>query len=175
MTRRISFTARQYAEGEGTGPFPIVLIEIDHPELDAPLRFSTDPTEELSSDPYVRGTRSTWRGANPETEPFTFVAASAEFPAEIEEQGPEVRLIIFGITSEVVYALRDVTSPATCSIAKVMSSDPDDADEEVLDLELANIESDMGSLSLFLTQVQAWLEEFPATVISATNFPALYK
>ncbi len=44
--------------------------------LDAPVRLSTDNTERLSEEPLMYGTRSTWMGSNPATEPFLFVIAS---------------------------------------------------------------------------------------------------
>ena len=65
MSRRLSLNARQAQIDPVSPEIDVVLIEIAHPDLDAPLRLSTDNTEMISDEPRIYGTRSTWRGADP--------------------------------------------------------------------------------------------------------------
>ena len=68
--RRISLNARMANNAQASAEIPVVLIEMNHPELEKPIRLSTDNTERLSIDPLYYGTRSPWRGANPVTDPY---------------------------------------------------------------------------------------------------------
>lgn len=67
--RRISLNARLAHESEASAEIEVALFTIEHPLLPAPIRLSTDNTERLTDDPPTYGTRSTWRGANPVTDP----------------------------------------------------------------------------------------------------------
>ena len=49
--RRISVNARSAHDAASTDEIEVVLIQIEHPQLAAPVRLSTDPTERISVDP----------------------------------------------------------------------------------------------------------------------------
>ena len=49
--RRVSLNARLAREAGSTAAIEAALFEITHPDLEAPIRLSTDNTERLSDDP----------------------------------------------------------------------------------------------------------------------------
>lgn len=68
--RRLSLNARMMQDDLVSDQIYVVLIEIDHPELPRPIRLSTDNADRIQADPPIYGTRSSWRGANPITDPI---------------------------------------------------------------------------------------------------------
>lgn len=80
--------ARLALEAEATDEIEVALFLIEHPDLEAPIRLSTDNTERLQSDPLIYGTRSSWRGSDPVTQPFLWIVASAILPGDAEDDSP---------------------------------------------------------------------------------------
>lgn len=85
--RRVSLNARLAQDAEATDEIYVVLLEVQHPDLERPLRLSTDNTERLSIVPLYYGTRSTWRGADPVDDPYLWVVASTLLPSDVEDRG----------------------------------------------------------------------------------------
>ena len=175
MSRRLSFPGRRHFDASADAAVALVLIEISHPSLDAPLRFSTDMTERLSDDPLSYGTRSAWRGADPATQPFSFAAVDVEWPGERADTGPEARLFVSAIGTDVIDALRSVTEPPVVHMAKVLSTQPDVIEEECLDLEMHDVSADAVTLECALSHLPIWVELFPADRMSPDRFPALFR
>lgn len=178
MSRRVSLPGRRHFDGLDRTSVPLVLMEITHPDMAAPLRLSTDTTERLSDDPLRYGTRSTWRGADPTSEPFLFIAADVEWPGEIEDVVPEARLVLSLVTSAILSVLRSVTTPATCNLALVMSGTPDLPEEEHIGMELTLADADLsagGSVELTLAHRAVDMETFPAVRMTARRFPGLIR
>ena len=92
--RRVSLNARTAFDAQTTDEVEIALIMIEHPELDAPVRLSTDPTERLSADPLMYGTRTAWMGSDPISEPFLFILASANLPSDLEDAPATMWIVI---------------------------------------------------------------------------------
>jgi hypothetical protein len=177
MSRLVSLPGRRHFEGESAESVAMVLMEITHPDLDAPLRFSTDCTEVLSIDPYRLGTRSTWRGADPETEPFLFVNVAQQMPGEMEDTGPEVRLQLQVINGTLIQSMRSFLTPATCHLALVMSDDTGAPEEEYLNFLLQSADADLsaGTLEVVLSPRMAWAETFPAKRMTQARTPGLFR
>ena len=77
MSRRVSLNARQAQIDPVSAEIDVVLIEITHPDLDAPIRLSTDNTERISDEPLIYGTRSPGAGL---TLPLTLTSGSSPRP-----------------------------------------------------------------------------------------------
>lgn len=134
MSRRVSLNARRAMDAPASADPELVLIEFDHPELDAPLRLSTDATERVSDEPLRYGTRSTWRGADPETEPFLATLVSLELPGDEEDVPAAARFIVFFYDETLPILLQSFSTPATAHLAIVRASQPDVIEQEYLDL-----------------------------------------
>lgn len=174
--KRMSLPGRRVHDGTDTSAVELILIEITHPDLAAPLRFSTDMTERLTNDPRTYGTRSTWRGANPATEPFEFIPAEYEWPGDAEDEGPEARLILPVVTPSMIMTLRGFNDPATLHLALVISTHADEPEEELLGMELQMAEADLTlatQIELSLSHRLDWLEMFPSPRMTRSRCPGL--
>ncbi|MEQ5870251.1 hypothetical protein J4E08_10110 [Sagittula sp. NFXS13] len=176
MSRRVSLPGRQHFDGKRRADVALYLFEITHPALAAPIRLSTDMTEEVNRDPRLYGTRSEWRGADPRTEPFIFAPLQIEAPAEFEEAVPEARLIIGVVDQHLLDLLRSITSPAVCHFAKVLASQPSTIEEQCLGLSIRSAETDLSAgttVELPMSVFPVHLEQFPAQRMTKTNAGAI--
>jgi len=180
MTRRlISAPGRRRFDGTDKAGIDLLLMEITHPALDAPLRLSTDMTERLSDDPLLYGSRSTWRGADPLTQPFHFIAADFEWPGDMEDDGPQGRVIFSQVHSTLLAALRSFTTPATCQMALMYADRLDEDPEDVmLDMMVRSGAGDLGAaptVEVLFAPRPIWVERFPAARMTQYEFPGLYR
>lgn len=172
--RRVSLNARGMLDAEATDEIPVVLFEIEHSSLDKPIRLSTDNTERLSSDPLYFGTRSTWRGANPVTEPFLWVIASTELPSDEEDKPASGTLVLENLDAEMVKLVRSFTEVATVNIAVVLASSPNLIEDQHLGLQITSCDIDAGEISLSFSREEIELEYFPGGRMSRQRFPGLF-
>ncbi|MCX2697077.1 hypothetical protein [Ochrobactrum chromiisoli] len=172
--RRLSLNARMALDAEGSAEIEAALIYIEHPQLEKPIRLSTDNTERLSSDPLYYGTRSKWRGSNPVTEPFLWVIASAILPGDAEDAPASAQIALENLDSEMVELVRSFSDPATVSIAVVMASSPDVIEAEFHDLQLTAADITASEIVLSLSREDIELEPFPAGRMTRLNFPGVH-
>lgn len=174
MSRSLSLTARTHAEAQFSGEVEVVLLEVTHPDWELPWRLSTDPTERLSTDPLRYGTRSTWRGANPMTEPFEFVVASMELPGDQEDAAAEIRIIADLFDSEMVSVLRGVTTRATAHLAVVLASQPSVVEVEYTGLEVTAAEY-ADALVVSASRKPIEEEGVPMHRMTKERFPGMFR
>jgi hypothetical protein len=172
--RRISLNARAAQDAVTSAEIEVILFEINHASLDAPIRLSTDNTERLSTDPLIYGTRSTWRGADPLTEPFLWVVASAILPSDSQDDAGEAQIVLDVLDAEYAELLLSFTDLASFHMAVVMASSPDVAELEELDLKLTASEIADTEISLTLSRQNIELEFYPAGRMTRSKFPGLF-
>lgn len=173
--RRLSLNARLVQDDQASAEVYVILLQIEHPALPAPIRLSTDNTERLSDDPPVYGTRSRWRGADPATEPFLWTVASALVPSDLEDAPAAATIILENVGSEAVQLLRSFTDLATVHMAVVLASSPDLIEAEWADLRLMSHEISAGEISLQISREEIELEPFPAGRMTRDRFPGLHR
>jgi hypothetical protein len=172
--RRLSLNARAAQDAVASAEIEVILFEINHPSLDAPIRLSTDNTERLSTEPLIYGTRSNWRGADPATEPFMWVVASAILPSDSQDDAGEAQIVLDVLDAEYAELLLSFTDLATFHMASVMASSPDVVELEELDLSLTVAEIADTEISLTLSRQDIELEFYPAGRMTRTKFPGLH-
>lgn len=172
--KSISLNWRAAQDDQYSDEIPIYLFEITHDDLDKPIRVSTDNTERLSTDPLYYGTRSTWRGADPDTEPFLFVVAEAKIPDDTDGGTTETQLVLLALDAEYMEILRSFTTPAVIHLGVFLASDPNTPEAEFFDQELAVSEWSEGQIALTLSRDDIDLEHFPAGRMIRTFFPGLH-
>lgn len=175
MSRIVSMTARQSPDAMASDEVEVVLIKITHEDLSAPVRLTTDPTERISTEPLVYGTRSAWGGADPMTEPYLFVLAYAVVPGEAEDAPATGQILFEALDARMAELLRSITSPATFSVAVVMASSPDLVEQQWVDLMLVSVEGDAGTITLHISREEIELNQFPAGRMSRAYFPGLWQ
>lgn len=175
MSRLISLNARQANREASSAEIEVVLLEFAHPDLAAPIRLSTDNTERLSDEPLTYGTRSTWRGADPDNDPYLWVIASAVLPTDAEDAPASAQIVLENLDAQMVEVLRSFTGQATVALAVVQASTPDVIEDEYHDLRLVNAEGDAASITLSLSREEIELEHFPAGRMTRQKFPGLWR
>ncbi len=137
-----------------TGEAFIVLIKIDHPNLSAPIRVSSD-------------------GVNTSSNGETFIA----FPFELElpisdpDQPPRARITIDNVDRSIVTAIRSINTEATVDIDVVLGSDPDTLEVSFTGFKLVNVDYDALVVAGDLSFEDFFSEPFPSRVFSPADFP----
>lgn len=172
MSQRLSMNARRAATDRTSAEVEVVLIVIEHPELDAPIRLSTDPTERLSVEPLLYGTRSSWMGAE---DPYLFVLASAEVPSDLEDAPATASIRLELIDPSIARALRSVTSPATAHLAVVLASSPDLIEMEFRDMRASGASGSAEQASIEISRRPIEDERIPTDRFTRDRFPGLFR
>lgn len=172
--RRVSLNARMAQDAVASSEIEVVLIEINHDELDAPIRLSSDNAERISTDPLIYGTRSNWRGADPKVDPFLWIVASAILPSDSQDNTGDARLVLDVIDAEVAELLLSFIDLATIHMAVVLASTPNDIEAEILDLKLTVAEISDTEVSLTLSREEIQNEYYPAGRMTRSKMPGLH-
>ncbi|WP_425099130.1 hypothetical protein [Tropicibacter sp. S64] len=172
---RVSLNARRQQEAEHTDEVEVVLMQFEHASLAAPIRVSTDPTERISAEPLLYGTRSRWLDADPATEPFLALSAYIELPGDQEQAPAGARITLEVTNAELVTALRGITTRAIAHLCVVLASAPDEVELEFRDLRLIDVSYDAGSVSLVITRNPIEDEGVPCDRITKERFPGLFR
>lgn len=173
--RRLSLNARLMQEDQSTAEIYVVLFEFTHPDLAAPIRLSTDNADRISADPdLVYGTRSSWRGANPVSEPYLWVIASAQVPSDLDDAPAAAQIVLENLDRDMVALLRSFSTPAAVSMAVVLAATPDLIEAEWTDLQLVSAEADAGEIVIAFSREEIELEFYPAGRMTRDRFPGLH-
>ncbi|SDX90516.1 hypothetical protein SAMN05444336_112124 [Albimonas donghaensis] len=167
--------ARQALDAASSAEVEVALFVIEHPSLASPVRLSTDPTERLSADPLIYGTRSSWFGANKVTEPYLFVLVSAELPGDQDDAPAAATLVLESVDNDIAKLLRSFTDRPVIHMAVVLASSPDLVEMECRDLRIVAAEGDAGQVSLTLTRAPIEDETVPMDRFTRDRFPGLFQ
>lgn len=174
MSRTLSLTARTFGQAAASGEVAVVLIQIEHASLDAPVRISSDPTVLLSEEPLRYGTRSTWNGSDPATEPFVFAVASFVLPGDQEDAPAAMQLVLDLFDAALVTKLRSVNTQSTLHVAVVFASAPDLVEMEWRGLRV--VSADYGErLTISATRRPIEEEAVPKDRFTKDRFPGLFR
>ncbi|MBR9837023.1 MAG: hypothetical protein GYB50_03910 [Rhodobacteraceae bacterium] len=166
--------ARRVIDAPHAEDFFVVLMEFDHPDLEVPLRFSTDSSERISIEPLIYGTRSSWRGADPANDYWQFVAAQLELPSDQEDVPAALKLTIDLFDASVPALLRSFKTRATCNMALVMASDPHTPEQQFLGLEVT--EGTYGTrIEIAASRKPIEEEGAPMDIMGKRRFPGLFR
>lgn len=169
MTRVTSVDFLNEAYSEETGIAIILLIKIDHADLDEPIYLSTDPTQRLSTETteIVYGTVS--RGTN-----YVFLPLRLTLPDEDEEGPGDMKIELDNIHQSLVPTLRSLSSPATFNVEMVTSDDVDTVLATWPEYLLTNASYNIETITANLTLETLYSEPFPAGTFTPSEFPGLF-
>lgn len=175
--KRLPINFRAAVEAIGSDEVPVILIEIRHPELERPIRLSTDNAALIEETPegQIRGTRSSWRGADPETEPFLCMMASAVFPSALEQAAEAGSLVLENLHPEMARLILAFQDIATISLAAVMADVPEIPIRQSLDLDITSATITGGEITIQYSAESLEAEPWPVTRMTRSNFPGLHK
>lgn len=172
--RRVSLNERLAQTSGSTAEIRAVLFEINHPELPKPLRLSTDNTERLSMDPLYYGTRSTWRGANPITDPYLWVVASTLLPSDKEDTPASGTVILENLDRKLVRLVRSYKGISAIHMAVVLATSPNALEAEYWDMEILRTTVKTGEIVLAFSREEIEAEPWPADRMTRNNVPGLF-
>lgn len=172
--RRLSLNARLSPDATASSEIEAVLIEILHPDLEEPIRLSTDNADVIDEGQWLYGTRSSWRGADPETEPYLWIIASAIVPGDEEDAPASAQIVLENLDARIVEILRSFTDLAEVNIAVVMAASPDVIEGEWIGLQLTSAEADDGEIVIQFDREEIEQELFPSGRMTRWRFPGLH-
>ena len=127
-----------------TGTAWLVLLTLDHPDLDRPIRVTSD------------GVATTSNGEVFESFPF-----EVTLPDDVEGRAPQARLRIDNTSQEIIALLRGLVTPPSLAIQIVRSTNPDVVEREWAGLEWRASSWDIGAITGTLAVDDLATEEFP--------------
>lgn len=127
-----------------TGTAWLVLLTLDHPDLDRPIRVTSD------------GVATTSNGEVFEAFPF-----EVTLPDDVEGRAPQARLRIDNTSQEIIALLRGLVTPPSLAIRIVRSTNPDVIEREWAGLEWRASSWDIGAITGTLAVDDLATEEFP--------------
>lgn len=137
---------------------PLVLLTIDHDEIDPPVRVVNNKVDITSHG-----------------ETFIGFPFEIELPDAPEDAPPRARLRIANVSREIGQAMRLISTPATVTIQVVRQDDPDTVELEFLDYRLTNVRYDALTVEGDLTREDLASEPYPFLTFSPAEFPGLVK
>lgn len=173
--RLVSLNARTAYDAATTDEVEVALFVFTHPTLSAPVRLSTDPTERLSTEPLAYGTRSMWMDADPATDPYQFVLASAAMPEDHEDGPGAAEIVLDNVDARLAETLRAITNRATVHMAIVFASSPDVIEAEFRNLSLMSADADIDRIVLQISRQPIEEESVPMDRFTKQRFPGLFR
>ncbi|MCA0963276.1 hypothetical protein [Salipiger bermudensis] len=176
MSRVLSLNARAQQDAAFADDLPVVLLEVSHPDLDAPVRLSSDNADLISqsAEAQIRGTRSSWRGANQENEFFLWVPMGLEMPGDEDDVPAQMRIVIDLFDATLPALLRSFETRAKANAAVVMASTPNLVEQAWLGLEV--VTARFGSqIAVQMSREPIEDEGAPMHVVGKHRFPGLYR
>lgn len=157
MPRNVSSIVRQAIYDQQTEKAFIALLTLDHPDLNSPLRFSSDGVDTVSNgDTYV-------------SFPFRI-----SLPQESKDTIPSVQLEIDNVSREIVSTIRDIDSNPTLEMEIVLSSDTDTVIAGPFPFELRDVNYDALTVQGTLSNPALDETSFPTDSFDPANFPGLF-
>jgi len=140
----LSDAAVRELAAQETGTAWLVLLTLDHPDLDRPIRVTSD------------GVATTSNGEVFEAFPF-----EVTLPDDVEGRAPQARLRIDNTSQEIIALLRGLVTPPSLTIQIVRSTNPDVVEREWAGLEWRASSWDIGAITGTLAVDDLATEEFP--------------
>jgi hypothetical protein len=174
VSRIVSLNMRLSQDAMNTDEVEVVLVKLTHPDLEAPVRLSSDPTVRLSVDPLIYGTRSTWQ--TDDGSPFQFVLMSTILPDDVEDAPQAATLVLEVVDKDMAAPLRTfVHMEAKVDLAVVLAGSPDVVEAEWLGFDLIGADGDSGQITLSISRDALETEPFPARRMTRDTAPGLHR
>ncbi len=120
------------------------------------------------------GTRSSWMGSNPITEPFLFVLASTVLPSDLDDAPAAGNIILENVDNDIAKLLRSYTDLATIHMAVVLASSPNLVEVEYRDMKIISASLDAGEITLEFSREDVEDERSPGGRMTRSAFPGLW-
>lgn len=143
------------------------LLTVTHPDLEEPIRLSSDPTMRISDDPLIYATYS-------RSQEYLYLPFEFTLPDDKSDSPPRVQLSLDNTERSLVAVLRSFATPASITVELVLASDPDNVEIELPSLQLSDATIDEGRVSATLVADPLINEPHPAGQFTPGSFPGLF-
>jgi hypothetical protein len=158
MPRNVSLAAVQGAMASQTDEVYLVLLQVDHSTLGAPIRIVNNSTNVTS-------------GGNVYTAyPFEVV-----FPDDVDEREPSAEVRIDNVDRFLMDEVRTIQSPPLMTISVIIESTPNTIEWGPLELETRGVSYDRNVITFSLAYSAFTQEPFPYRVFDTINFPGMFQ
>lgn len=157
MSRTPSLTFRQAVYSQDTEEVFIILLEISHDDLDAPIRICN------------AGVDITSNGNQ-----FVYYPFALNLPDDDADSVPQAQLTIDNVDLQQVEAIRSIQSPPSVRIMVVLASTPNTIEVDFSDFIINNIKYDAMTITGTLTIEDFYSEPVPGDYFVPSEFPALF-
>lgn len=152
-----------------------ILFLIEHPDMPAPMRLSSHPTDELSYDPPLWCTRSTWMTPNPKANPFLWLPMETALPSDKEDAPAAGNIIVVNASPEISKMLRSVRDQSTLHFAMVNPARPNIIQQEHLDLLVIDSVINPGEVTINFSREPTEFEMDPEGLMTKQRYPGLHR
>lgn len=144
----------------------VSLLTFTHPDLGAPVRLSSDPTQRLTTDPLVYGTVS--GGLE-----YQFVFMTVSHPDDFKGAPPRFTVSFDNIDATFVEIAQSFLTPATLSVKEVFASAPDTVVNSVSGFSTINFKFDDSTISFEVSR-EPFIVEPHGSRMTKHAFPGLH-
>ena len=167
----VSLNFRQAYYGSETARFPIMLVTIDHDDLDEPIYLSSDPTARLAEyttdEQVVYGTVS--RGQT-----YLFFPMRLKLPSDLDDGPGELTFELDNVHRTYVETIRTIMSPPRFKVEIVLDNALDTVEAQWPELLLANVKYNPTVITGTLRLEDLMAEPYPAGTMTPGQFPGLF-
>lgn len=157
MARNVSVAAMQGALAQQTDEVYLILLEVDHPNLGAPLRFVNNDANVTS-------------GGNV----YTAFPFEVTMPDDKEGKEPQAEIKVDNVSRELIDEVRTLTSPPSMTLSVILLSSPNTIEWGPLDLETQGVTYDAYSITFNLGYSAFIAEPFPYRKFNSVDFPGMF-
>jgi len=155
--RNTSLTFRQAVYAQETAEVLIILLEIDHDDLDSPIRICKNDTD-ITSNGNV----------------YLAYNFDIQLPTDEDNDVPQAQLVIDNVDRALTQAIRTIQTPPTIRIMVVLASAPDTLEVDMPDFLLTNISYNASTITATISIENFLQEPFPGDLFTPTQFPGLF-
>jgi len=159
MSRSLSAIAKAAANARETDEVYLVLLEINHSSLPAPIRLVNDQQDLIHlSNTYQR------------------MAFELSLPDDRDEGLPRCRITVDNVSQDIVAAVRNMpaTEPATVTIKVVLASQPDTIELEESGFTFRDVRWNIARVEGTLYLEDVLREPYPSGTMTPTFYPGLF-
>lgn len=160
MPRHVSERFLRATSAQETGACPVILLEINHDQMDGPL-LVTDAGADL-----------TVSGPPPRT--YQALPFLIDLPSSTDDSLPQIRLRIDNVGREITDTLRTITSAPSVTVSVVLAEDPDVVEVGPLAFRLTSAVVDAVEVEGTLAFESLLGEPYPSMEFLPSTHPGLF-
>jgi len=168
MSRSTSETFRIATNSQETGQVLVLLLTLEHENLEDPIRFSTDNADSFEFlGETVRGTIS--NGEN-----YLYFPMEVQLPEDKEGTVSRASITVCNVLADLLAEIRGMEESPTVTMQVVLASSPNTVEALFSGFEFVDISADAFTITGTLSLGNFLSEPYPGGIILPSNFPGCF-